>query len=109
MRGCVHVRMHLRVCSEVRTLRVRVRQRTRTCVYTCACACIFVCLRVHLCTQSVHTGVRARVHVCERVRGMRACTSECVFRICSCIISALEIFSGVGLHVLKATLLILKL
>jgi len=40
-------------------------------------------------------------------KGAQAWVCVCVSHFCSCIISALETFSGVGLHALKAALLIL--
>jgi hypothetical protein len=78
-------------------------------VYTCARPFILVCLCVLLCTQ-------VSVHVCVRMcacAGLRACTRAlvgvCVYRLCPCIIFDLEILSGLGMHVLRATLLVLKL
>ena len=94
MLGCVHVRTHLRA-SEVRTC-------TRVCVH----GRIFVCLRVHLHTQAC---VQVCVRMCARA-GVRACTSEIVL-VPFLFLHHLrpETFIGVGLHALRATLLILKL
>ena len=53
------------------------------------------------------------MHICVRMWARagdactRMCVCVCVCHFCSCIISALETFSRVGMHALKAALLIL--
>ena len=95
---------------------VYVCERVRTCVQTCARACTIthvpVCLRVHLshrfaCMYCARAGVRACT--CARMLGwvhahMRK-GRVYVCRFYSCIISALETFSGVGLHALLILIL----
>jgi hypothetical protein len=62
-----------------------------TCASTYTYVCVCVCIGAQVC-----------VHVCLRMwaRAGDACTRMCVCRFCSCIISALETFSGAGLHAL---------
>ena len=69
----VCVSEHVRVC-----IRVRVHVHEPLCVCMCICAYRCACTYVSACRGCVHA-------------------RECVCRFCSCIISALETFSGVGL------------
>jgi len=112
---CVHVRMHLRACwgsymhacmCACACMYVCVNMCMYLNAYTCACVCMCICAHRFACMY-----VRACRDACMHMRahaGVGACKYAwrvCVCRFYSCIISALETFSGVGLH----ALLILKL
>ena len=129
---CVCTKMHVRVLAYGCIFAwVCACAYTFACVLSCVHACVYVCVRARTCVNAractfshvrvflcVHLCTQVRVHVCVRVQGCMNCRfarvrgwvhahlrEECVCRFCSCIISSLENFSGVGLH----ALLILRL
>lgn len=106
-----HVCVYMRVCACL--LMAVLHVWMHACAYAIACGLRLVHAHVHMhvplcvCKCICHTGMCAYVRVCGGACMHMCEVRVCLCHFCSCIIFAMESFSGVNLHALRATLLIL--